>query len=140
MAWVWRPLIAVGLAVGLGALYGALHTGDLWLVASAAPLLGPAIALGFVVATRIDLETDGTLRIRTLAFIPRRVHRDALGRPHLRLTAAATLMQIDAPRVWIPVRGGLPIYLDLWAQIPDLAALESVIPLSPALRRAIGDS
>ncbi|MBT8402759.1 MAG: hypothetical protein KJP18_02805 [Gemmatimonadetes bacterium] len=66
------------------------------------------------------------------------MHRDALGRPHLRLTAAATLMQIDAPRVWVPVRGGLPIYLDLWAQIPDLAALQSVIPLSPALRRAIG--
>ncbi len=138
LAWFWRGLIAVALVAGTGLIALAVRFGDLWFAAMAAPLLAPAVLLGFMVATRIDRVGD-RLRVRTLAFIPRTVDAARLGRPRLRLMATATLVQVSAPRVWVPIQRSLPIYVDLLADIPDLGAFHEVIPLSPAVRRALSD-
>lgn len=136
IAWVWRAM--GGLALSGGLLLGALAVrfGDWTFVAMATPLLAPVFALGWMVATRVDAHEDH-VRVWTLGFARRRIPRAALGRPHLRLTAGGTFEQIPAPRIWVPVRRGLPVYFDLLAQIPDLDAFEAVVPLSPAVRQAI---
>lgn len=137
LAWFWRAVGGLGAAGGGLLLALSLRFGEWAFAAMAAPLLLPALALGWMVATRIDLVDADRLRVRTLGFATRTIARSALGRPHLRLTAGGTFEQIPAPRIWVPVRRGLPIYLDLLAEIPDLDAFERVVPLSPAVRRAI---
>jgi hypothetical protein len=138
IAWIWRSLGGVALAGGVLLVVLAIRFADWTFVAMAAPLLVPVFALGWMVATRVDAEDDH-IRVWTLGFARRRIARSALGRPHLRLTAGGTFEQIPAPRIWVPVRGGLPVYFDLLAEIPDLGTFERVVPLSPAVRRAISD-
>ena len=139
IAWVWRVMGALALAGGLLLVLLAVRFGDWTVIAMAAPLLIPVVALGWMVATRVDVDDDH-IRVWTLGFGRRRIDRAALGRPHLRLTAGGTFEQIPAPRIWVPVRRGLPVYFDLMAYIPDLDTFEEVVPLSPAVRRAISDS
>lgn len=136
IAWIWRVLMAGAGTAGAGLLILALRFNDPWFVAMALPLLAPTLALGWMVATRIDVRGD-RLEVRTLGFVPRRIAISRLGKPHLRLTAALTYRQISAPRLWIPVRGGLPVYVDLLAEIPDLDAFTRIVPLSPALRGSL---
>jgi hypothetical protein len=138
IAWAWRVMGGAALAGGLFLLSLALRFGEWTFTAMAVPLLVPVVALGWMVATRVDTDGDH-LRVWTLGFVTRRIPRTALGRPHLRLTAGGTFEQIPAPRTWVPVRRGLPVYFDLLAEIPDLEAFEQVIPLSPAVRQAIRD-
>lgn len=132
LAWFWRLLIALAL-LGGGALTGfAVRFRSAAFLATALPLLAPALFCGFVVATRIRVES-GRLEVGTLLFLRRTFPLAALGRPKVRLRATAVTHQIDAPRLWVPVRGRLPIYLDLYASVPDRAAFEAVFPLSPAV-------
>lgn len=125
LAWLWRALIALGLLAGAALLAFAVHFRALHFVAVALPLVVPALFCGWVVATRVRVERD-RLRVDTLLMVPRTVERHRLGRPRLRLRATAVTHQVDAPRLWVPVRGGAPIYLDLFASIPDRRAFAEV--------------
>ena len=123
IAWVWRVIGAVALTGGLFVLSLALRFGEWTFVAMAVPLLVPVLGLGWMVATRVDADDDH-IRVWTLGFVRRRIPRTALGRPHLRLTAGGSFEQIPAPRIWVPVRRGLPVYFDLLGEIPDLEVFE----------------
>lgn len=139
IAWVWRTMGLTALVLGLALLLLAARFGDWTFAVMALPLLLPVGALGWMVATRVDADGD-EIRVWTLGLARRRIRLSRLGRPHLRLTAGGYFEQIPAPRIWVPVRRGLPIYFDLLAEIPDLASFERVVPLSPAVRRAIRNS
>lgn len=82
-----------------------------------------------MLAVRIDRLGDDEIAVRNLFFVRRRVRRASLRRPRVRKTAQAALDHIDAPRAWIPVRGGWPIYVDLYATIPDPEAFRSFFGL-----------
>ncbi len=136
LAWVWRPMAALGIVAGVGALVVAVRTGEWWMVLVALPLLAPSLVLPPMIAMRIDTRADGSLEVRTLAFTRRRVQRSALRAPKIRTSAAGTFMPVYAPRAWVSVEGGLPIYLDLFAAIPDREAFLDVFPgLKQALPR-----
>ena len=132
LAWLWRAMIA-GAVVGGGVLVAlSIPLRAPLFVLIALPLLLPALYCGWVVATSVQVEGE-QLRVGTLLFFVRTVARHRLGRPRLRLRATAVTHQVDAPRLWVPVRGRAPIYLDLMAHIPDRAAFEACFPLSPAV-------
>lgn len=128
VAWVWRALGA--LALGGGALLGvaALRLGEWWLVALALPLVVPVLVLFPMVAVRIELR-DAVLDVATLACVRRRVPRDRIAGHSYRETAAGELTDLYAPRVWVRVRGGLPIHVDLMGRVPDPAALAAALGL-----------
>lgn len=132
LAWVWRALIALALTGGGALLAFAVHFRSAGFVAMALPLLAPALFFGWVLATSIERRGEH-LRVGTLLFAVRRIPLDRLGRPTLRLRATAVTHQVDAPRIWVPVRGRLPLYIDLLARVPDPAAFRDVFPLSPAV-------
>lgn len=129
MAWFWRVLIAGALAGG-GALVGLAFTGawaPLWV---GLPLVLPAWFFGVVVATRVVCD-GGHLRVATLLGWPRRVRLDRLGTPKRYRHAYGDTTRFHAPRLWQPVRGKLPIYLDCLAHIPDRRAFEQVFGALP---------
>lgn len=132
LAWFWRLLIALALIAGGALLVFAVQFRSAAFVAMALPLLAPALFFGWVLATSIERRGEH-LRVSTLLPGVRRIPLDRLGRPRLRLRATAVTHQIDAPRIWVPVRGRLPLYIDLLAGIPDPAAFRAVFPLSPAM-------
>lgn len=138
LAWLWRILGLGAAAAGVFLLAAALRFDSWTFVAMALPLLAPPALLGPMVATRVDRVGD-ELTVRTLAFVTRTIPREALGPPRLRRKATALVTQVHAPRLWVPVRGGPPIYLDLLAEIPDLEAFRAAFPLprdiASALRR-----
>ena len=131
LAWFWRGLIALG-GLGGGALSVAAVRGAApELVLIAAPLLVPGLFFGCVVATRVDRVGD-TLCVVTLLGWRRRVRIDHLGVPRRKTFAYGEGARIHAPRLWQPVRGGLPVYLDLLATIPDRRSFERVFGALPA--------
>lgn len=132
LAWFWRLLIAVGVLAGGALTAFAFRFGSPVFLAIALPLVAPGLFLGWVVATVVRLDGE-RLRVSTLLFVTRTIPRERLGRPRVRLRATVLIHQIDAPRLWVPVRGRAPIYLDLFAEVPDRAAFEAVFPLSPAI-------
>lgn len=132
LAWFWRLLIALALTAGAALLGFAVHFRSPAFVAMALPLVAPALFFGWVLATAIERREE-QLRVSTLLFAVRRIPLDRLGRPRLRLRATAVTHQVDAPRLWVPVRGRLPVYIDLLAGVPDPAAFRAVFPLSPAM-------
>lgn len=132
LAWLWRAMGLAALAGGAFLAAAALHFQSLAFVAMALPLLAPPLLLGPMVATRVE-RTGEVVRVHTLAFVVRTLDRDSLGRPRVRERATALLTRIHAPRIWVPVRGGLPVYLDLLADIPDPAAFRSVFPVPRSL-------
>lgn len=118
LAWLWRLLMAFGLVVG-----GLCVTAGVWLRAPvlllvAAPLVLPVLFFGHAVAIRVARE-GGEVVVTTLLGTRRRLALDRLGRPRFYLWAQATVDQVRAPRVWIPVRGRIPVYVDLLGQIVD---------------------
>lgn len=117
-AWVWRALIAVGLAAGLPLVAVAVRDQALAPLLTAMPLLGPSLYFGYVLAVRIDLDGE-VLRIWTLLFWRRTITRDRIRPAFVRSHAQGRSGPIYAPRSFVPVRGGLAIYVDLLATIPD---------------------
>lgn len=129
LAWVWRVLIAFFLLGGFGSLAGVVRTGELWLVVSALVLLAPALFFGFVVAVRVDHAGEDTIIVRTLLFWSRRIRQDELRSSRVRERYEGEFGPIHAPRSWVPVKGSLPIYLDLLAHIPDQRAFDNTFDL-----------
>ena len=128
VAWVWRILILAVVVGCTAALAAAPTSWQLWLVA--APLLLPSLFFGHVVAARIE-AVGGSLHVVTLLGLPRRIARDRLGPPVLRTRAYANGSTVHAPRWWVPVRGGLPLHVDLLGTIVDAAAMERVFGARP---------
>jgi hypothetical protein len=129
LAWFWRVLLAIALAGG-GALIGFAFGGSWTLVWVALPLLLPAWFFGTVVATRVVRDGE-VLHVATLLGWPRRVRLDRLGAPKRYRVAYGETTSCHAPRLWQPVRGTLPLYLDLLATIPDRRAFEQVFGAIP---------
>lgn len=138
LAWFWRALILLGIGGGAALIGFAVHFRSAAFVAAALPLLFPALFCGWVVATSVRLDGD-RIHVGTLLMIRRTLPLSALGRPRVRLLATAVTTQIDAPRAWVPVQRRLPVYLDLFAGIPDRRAFLRVFPLSPAVASVLDD-
>lgn len=131
MAHVWRLLAGAGLSGG-AVLAGLLLREGSWVgLWIGLPLMLPALLLAPMVAVRIDRLADGAIDVRTLAFWRRRITRDRLGKPRLQVYAQATYEGVSAPRIWVPVRGGLPLHVDLLGAIPDRRAFLAVFDLPP---------
>lgn len=127
IGWVWRLLALLGL-VGAGVFVLLIvRFGDWWPLAGAMALGLPSVLFPLLVAERIDRFTDDELVVTNLFFIRRRIDRNRIGHPRLRKAAHGALPRVKAPRAWIPVKGGLPIYIDLYATIPDATALRSAL-------------
>jgi hypothetical protein len=125
IAWVWRVLALSGIG-GAGLFLGlAVRSGPWWLALAGVVLGTPAVVLPWLVAARIDRRSEEEIVVTNLFFFPRRIERPRIGHPRLRRTAHGSLPTVAAPRAWIPVRGGLPVYLDLYATIPEPAAFRS---------------
>lgn len=131
MAHVWRLLAGAGLACGLALAVYMLREGTLSGLWVGLPLMLPALVLAPMVAVRVDRLADGVIEVRTLAFWRRRIARDRLGKPRLKVYAQATIGGVSAPRIWVPVRGSLPIHVDLLGDIPDRRAFLAVFDLPP---------
>jgi hypothetical protein len=134
LAWFWRTLIALGLGGGGLCLANGVVAADLGLAATGLPLLLPAVFFGGVVATSIDRLPGDRLAVGTLLGWRRTLPIARLGVPRRHTTAYADSTRIYAPRLWQPVRGRLPVYLDLLATIPDRRAFEAVFGQLPARR------
>jgi hypothetical protein len=128
MAWVWRPLLLLFIGGGMVNLPLVLE-GELGAAVLAAILLAPALFFGLAVATRIDQQAAGELRVWTLIGWRRRLKSERLGVPTLRLRYQTRQGAIAAPAVWVPVRGGLPVYVDLLGEIPDRRALQQTLQI-----------
>lgn len=117
-AWVWRVLITFGM--GAGGILTAVAVRDYALapLLTALPLLAPSVYFGYVLAVRIDVDGN-VLRVWTLAFARRTIALDRIRPGTVRTYAQGYSGRIYAPRVFVPVRGGLAIYVDLLATIPD---------------------
>lgn len=126
LAWLWRALLLLGGGGGLVFLPEAI-TGSIAAAAAVLVLCGPVWFFGTVVAVRIDRASDGTLAIRTLIGGRRSVAADRIGPARLRLRYHTRSGPIKAPAAWVPVQGGLPVYVDLWAEIPDRVALKEAL-------------
>lgn len=122
VAWLWRAFIALALLIGAPGLVLGASLEQPVLVFIAAILLGPALFFGAVLAVRVDRLPDGRVRIWTLIFWRRDVSRQQLGTPRLRTVAQGRSGPMHSPRLWVPVHGSVPIYLDLQGEIVDRGA------------------
>ncbi len=129
-AWLWRIVIAAFLALGGVFLISGVLQPLMWVGACA--LILPALFFGVVVVVRADLMDDDVLDVWTLLSIRRRVARHRLGVPRVRRTYRSLYGNLSAPRVWVPVRGELPLYFDLLGRVPDRQALLRAIKLPAA--------
>lgn len=132
VAWVWRVLGALALAGGALLVAAAMRLGEWWLALIALPLALPVLVLFPMVATRITLR-GGVLEVTTLAGVRRRVPREHITGHTYRETAAGEFTSLYAPRVWVHVRGGLPIHVDLMGRIPDPSTLSAALGLPKKL-------
>lgn len=124
-AWIWRPLL---LLIGGGLLQAPfMLEGSLGAALLALTLLAPALYFGLTVAVKIERQPGDHLRVCTLIGWRRRIHRESLGEPRLRLKYQTRQGALPAPAVWVPVRGGLPFHVDLLGEIPDRDALRQVL-------------
>lgn len=126
--WVWRGLLALVAFGSLAVVVATSSAWQAWLLAG--PLLLPGAFFGFVVASRIDLLGD-RLRVVTLCGLRRNLARDRLGVPVLWVRAYSNGRPMHAPRWWVPVRGGLPLHVDLLGTIVDARAVERVFGAWP---------
>jgi len=129
IAWVWRAFIAVGLAAGGFLLIAGARDGAPGLILTGLPLVVPSLYFGVVLATRID-EAGSDLLVSTLLFWRRRVARDRIRPGIVRTHAQSNSGPIYAPRSFVPVRGGLAIYVDLLATIPDKRRFHEALRLA----------
>ena len=117
-AWVWRLMILFFCAIGAVPVV-LVRDVDFGGIVTAAIMFGPSLFFGFVVAVRVDRVGEETVRVVTLIFWRRRIRREELGSSTLRREYIDDDMIIDAPRLWVPVKHALPIYIDLMGDIPD---------------------
>lgn len=129
LAWLWRILAGLGIAGGALLLFFAFRFRSWAFVASALPLLVPSVVLPWMVAYSIDRLDGDQIEVVNLFGARRRVAREDLKKPRFKRTAQGALAHIEAPRAWIGVRGGAPIYVDLYATIPDPAAFRKYFRL-----------
>lgn len=128
-AWFWRALML--LFAGLAAVFlvaGVLALEPLALLGAAA-LFGPVVFFGTVVVVRAHRLDDGSLDIETLLFVHRRITSSRIGVPRVRVNYENLPSNLRAPRVWVPVKGALPIYFDLLGNIPDRQAFLAAVNL-----------
>jgi len=126
LAWFWRVLIFGALVAGCACVALGWRSAAPVLYIIAATLLAPALFFGLTVATHIDRSDDGAMMVRSLLFTRRTIQREQLGAPRVRQYAQSSdVGQVYAPRVWVPVKGGLPVYIDLLARIPDRGTFAS---------------
>lgn len=126
VAWVWRMLIALFLFGGAICLVFGVRHGEPWLLLLALVLLAPALFFGGALAVQVDRLDDGQLLVSTLLFWRRRVRPEQLRPGRLRESYENESGPIYAPRLWVRLRGRLPIYFDLLATIPDRRAFAAV--------------
>ncbi len=119
LAWVWRLLLALFLVGGVGSLLLGAREREPGLFCVAAVFLAPALFFGMTLAVRVDCIGEDDLRVSTLLFWRRQICRRELGPARSRKTYQDEYGIIYAPRVWVSVRGRLPIYFDLLGKIPD---------------------
>lgn len=136
LAWVWRGFIAPGLIMAAVFLAEFLASWNLWLLVGALALIAPSVFFGTVVVVRADRTNDNTLEVQTLLFYRRRIAIARLGSPVVRRKYEDVSGDFNAPRAWVPVKGGLPLYFDLLSQIPDQQAFLKAIGLSAAALRS----
>lgn len=127
IAWVWRLLIAGALLGGGTLAVAGARLGSVALLCMGGILVAPALFFGSVVVVSLERESPGVLRIGTLLFWQRTITINQLGAPRVRRLAQSHSGSIYAPRVWIPVHGALPIYIDLLGTIMDRAAFASLL-------------
>jgi hypothetical protein len=114
---VWRLLAVAGL-LGAGVMLWLAWTfGSPWYVCASVVLAAPAVWFPWIVADVVELADD-TLVVTNLFYLRRRIALEDLGPARVK-QRAQSLLNFRAPRVWVGVRGRPPIYLDLWADIPD---------------------
>ena len=135
LAWVWRGLIAFGLLLASGVLFTGLASWSLWLFVGGLALIAPSLFFGAVLVVQADKTVGETLEIRTLLFFRRRIELSRLGAPVVRRKYHDAVLDFDAPRAWVPVKGSLPLYFDLLGQIPDRQAFMKAVGLSSAALR-----
>ena len=129
LAWFWRvPMLAFVLLAVL-CLYAWSESLAVWVLIAALALLAPTAFFGSVVVVTADRLDDGDLDVRTLLFLRRRVRTSDLGAPRVRVRYHSLPYRLYAPRVWLPVKGGLPLYFDLLGRMPDRQAFLSAIRL-----------
>jgi hypothetical protein len=129
LAWVWRALIAFGFGLGTMASLGAVLMLNPLLLVAAVALIGPALFFGLVLVVNAERLEDGSLLVSTLLFVRRTIRPDRLGRPTVRVLYRTLYADLSAPRVWVPVRGGLPLYFDLLGTLPNRQKLLSTLGL-----------
>jgi len=117
LAWIWR--VGISLFLIGGTFFLVVGQNAPWLLLGAAALLGPSLFFGAVVAVQADRQEDGELRIWTLLFWRRRIRPEQLGRSRLRNLYHGDHTQFYAPRLWVSVRGQMPVYFDLLGEIPN---------------------
>ncbi len=128
-AWLWRAMMLAFIALGIVFLGVWLASPALWPLVAAFALLGPTAFFGTTVVVAADRLEDGGLDVQTLLFVRRRVAAPDLGAPRVRVRYHSLPYSLSAPRVWIPVKGGLPLYFDLLGHIPDRQRFLSAIGL-----------
>ena len=87
-------------------------------------------ALVSAAATR-RLRDGDRLLVVTLSGLLRRIDCARLGVPTRRTKAYNEGVAVHAPRLWMPVRGGLPLYVDLLGTVPDRRGFERVFGALP---------
>jgi hypothetical protein len=132
VAWVWRALGGLALAAGVLLAALALRHGEWALAAIALPLVVPVLVLFTMVVVHIELRNDA-LEVATLALWQRTVPLDHIGAHRYRETAAGEFTDLHAPRVWVRVRGSLPLHVDLMGTVLDRAALAEALRIPPKL-------
>jgi len=135
MAWLWRCMILLFGALASLFLVGGLSPLNPLVMGGAIALLAPAVFFGTVLVVRADRGDGGGLEIQTLLFWRRRIARDRLGAPRVRIKYRTEHTDLSAPRVWVPVKGGWPLYFDLLGRIPDRPAFLAAIKLSASAVR-----
>lgn len=137
VAWVWRALMLLGVGFGLAFVsLGQLDASLRWfgtvfgLGFAAFPL-----ALGQMVATRVDRLDQRRIRVWTLNLTWRTIELGRLGGARYRSYVQSNAGSLRAPRIWVGVRGGPPIFLDLLADIPDLDAFRALFPYDDGTAR-----
>jgi hypothetical protein len=122
-------MAGVGIVAAVFLTVMAIRFGEWAFIAMALPLGLPSIALPLALAVRIERTSNDEVVVTNLFFVRRRIRRESLGKPRVRLTAQGALTHLPAPRAWIPVRRAWPVYVDLYADIPDPAAFRSFFRL-----------
>lgn len=127
-AWVWRGLIGLAVALAVPLVAVGLRDGVATTLLVALPLLAPSVFFAGVLAVRID-EVGDHLHVQTLGGWTRRLPARDVGPGRVRDVAQGDAGPIAAPRAFVRVRGGLPIYVDLLAEIPDRPRLVRLLRL-----------